>query len=454
MKKLILGAALLGLVGVSCSNDDDSTSNPSSTTNGSFTVTIENVAPLNAFLKSGVFNTPAGDTSPGPATPGKRYEFTIDAGRSQSLSFATMLAATNDAFFAPGNDGIALYDENGDPISGDVTDQVYLWDAGTEVNEEPSVGPNTVTNQAAPNTGVAENGNVLLMSDVANGEAFTFPAVNEIINVTVTHQSGTEFLISIEDLAGAELMTSVGGRVAPLSPGVYVVHGGNNPLFTEGEPDLGQGIENIAEDGDVTNLGAYTTENTGVTYPASPGIWVVSTEGTHPLFTEGVTDYGDGIEAIAEDGNVAILEANIPNLVGVIDGAIMNTPLGSSNPGPILPGSSYQFTFDAEAGDYLSFANMLAATNDVFIGTSDEGIALFDASGNAVSGDVTSEIYFWDAGTETNEEPAIGPNTVTNQLGADTGMEENGTVQLLSNINDGFTYPSVSSVIKVTITPN
>ena len=452
MKKLIFGAALLGLVGVSCSNDDDNTSN--TTTNGSFTVTIENVAPLNTFLKSGIFNTPVGDSSPGPATPGKRYEFTVDAGRSQSLSFVTMLAATNDAFFAPGNEGIALYDENGNPITADVTDQVYLWDAGTEVNEEPAVGPNTVTNQSGPNTGVDENGNVLLMSAVTNGETFAFPPVNEIISVSVTHQSGTQFLISIEDLAGAELSTSMGTRVAPLSPGVYVVHGGDNPLFTQGEPDLGQGIENIAEDGDVTNLGTYTAANTGVTYPASPGVWVVNTEGTNPLFTEGVVDYGDGIEAIAEDGNTAILGANILNLSGVMDGAIMNTPVGSNNPGPILPGSSYQFTFDAEVGDNLSFVNMLAATNDVFIGTSDQGIALFDTNGNAISGDVTDEIYFWDAGTEVNEEPAIGPNTVTNQSGADTGLDENNAVQLLSNVNDGFTYPSVDTVIKVTISAN
>lgn len=453
MKKLILGAALLGLVGVSCSNDDDNNSS-NTTPDGSFTVTIENIAPLNSFLKSGVFNTPFGDASPGPATPGKRYEFTVDAGRNQSLSFVTMLAATNDAFFGPGNDGISLYDDNGTPITGDVTDQVYLWDAGTEVNEEPAVGPNTVTNQSGPNTGVDENGNVLLMADVTNGEAFAFPAVEDIINVSVTHMGGTSFLISIEDLVGAELMTSMGARVAPLSPGIYVVHGGNNPLFTQGEPDLGQGIENIAEDGSVTNLAAYTADNTGVTYPASPGVWVVNTQGTNPLFTEGVADYGDGIEAIAEDGNVAVLGANIFNLSGVTDGAIMNTPVGSSNPGPILPGSSYQFTFDAQVGDNLSFANMLAATNDVFIGTSDEGIALFDANGNAVSGDVTSSIYFWDAGTELNEEPAIGPNTVTNQTGSDTGIDENQPVQLLSNVNDGFMYPSVNSVIRVTITAN
>src|SRR5680860_145476 len=173
----------------SCEKDEDV--KPANMAN--FTVTIENVAPANAFIGSGVINTPAGETEPGPATPGKKYEFTINAGRSHNLSFAVMLAATNDLFYAPGKDGIALYDDNGDPISGDVTDQVYLWDAGTEVNEEPAVGANTVTNQTAPNTGEEENGNVLRIKDVKNGVAFDYPKVDEVINVYVTHLEGTEF---------------------------------------------------------------------------------------------------------------------------------------------------------------------------------------------------------------------------------------------------------------------
>ena len=138
----------------SCDSDDDSTIvnlTPSETSN--FTVSIENIGSAYSFIDSGVFNTPVGDASPGPATPGKRYEFTVDAGRSQKLSFVTMLAATNDLFFAPDGNGIAFYDDNGDPISEDVTDQVYLWDAGTEVNEEPAVGPNTVGMQSGPDTG-------------------------------------------------------------------------------------------------------------------------------------------------------------------------------------------------------------------------------------------------------------------------------------------------------------
>ncbi|HYQ17099.1 MAG TPA: spondin domain-containing protein, partial [Polyangiaceae bacterium] len=162
-----------------------------------FTVTLENVATVKPFTSSGVFNTPVGAGAPGALTPGNKYEFTVDAGRKQKLSFATMLAATNDLFFGPSGDGIALYDDDGEPITGDVTDQIRLWDAGTELNEEPKVGPNTVSKQAAPDTGPAEHGDVVDIADTT--DTFDYPSADEVMTVTVTHLTGTEFKVTIEN---------------------------------------------------------------------------------------------------------------------------------------------------------------------------------------------------------------------------------------------------------------
>lgn len=451
MKKLFYFLLIFPLVLTGCDDDDDQGAPVSERT---FTVTINNVAETYDFIDGGVFNTPKDDANPGPATPGKEYEFTIHAGRSQNLSFATMLAATNDLFFGPDDSGIPLYDENGDPISGDVTDQVYLWDAGTEVNEEPAVGPNTVTNQPDVNTGEDENGNVLMIGDVTTGFDFDYPATSEIIQVTITHMEGTEFMVNILDLSTAQLETSEGTVDAPISPGVWVVHNGDNPLYTEGEPDLEQGLEAIAEDGNPSILGDYIENNHGVTFPISPGVWVVHNEGTYPIFSEGIEDYGDGLEEIAEDGNISVLEANLATLSGAIQSGVFNTPLNSNTAGPLLPGGSYQFTFEANRNDNLSLATMLAATNDIFLGTPGLGISLFNENGDPITGDITNQFSFWDAGTEVNEEPAVGPNTVTNQLAADTGIDENGTVQLLSEVDDGFTYPTVSQVVEITISSN
>ena len=53
---------------------------------------------------------------------------------------------------------IALFDSKGEPVSGDVTSSFTLYDAGTEVDEEPGVGPTQAPRQKAPNTGADEHG--------------------------------------------------------------------------------------------------------------------------------------------------------------------------------------------------------------------------------------------------------------------------------------------------------
>ncbi len=79
----------------------------------------------------GIFDTPDGAAAAGTAAPGDSYSFTFEAGHGDSLSFATMLVQSDDRFFGPDDGGISLFD--GDiPITGDVSDLVHLWDAGTE----------------------------------------------------------------------------------------------------------------------------------------------------------------------------------------------------------------------------------------------------------------------------------------------------------------------------------
>ena len=92
---------------------------------------------------------------------------------------------------------------------------------------------------------------------------------------------------------------------------------------------------------------------------------------------------------------------------------------------------------------------MFVQSNDLFYAPNGMGIKLFNQNGSPVVGDITSQIIFWDAGTEMNELPGFGLNQAPRQSGPDTGADENGTVRL---VNDGFNYPSVSEVIRVTIT--
>src|SRR6185369_14690615 len=248
----------------------------------SFTVTLENVSTSKSCTSTGIFDTPVGDTAAGPAIPGKSYKFTVNAGRKQKLHFATMLAATNDLFFAPTGDGISLYLDNGSPINADVTSQVYLWDAGTELNEEPFVGANTVTNQGTVNTGVADTNNkVRRIASVTEGFVFAYPPVTSLIKVTVTHTTGTLFDVTIDDLSTAALTTGdLVVHPSPISPGVWALSSSANVLFTEQAAAPAHGLEALAEDGKPAVLATYLAANAGITYPASPGVWLLHHAGT------------------------------------------------------------------------------------------------------------------------------------------------------------------------------
>jgi hypothetical protein len=88
----------------------------------------------------GSFNVPAGAEEPGPIHPGDAYELTLSAVAGDHLSFATMYGASNDWLFATSEQGIVLFDGE-TAVTGDVTGDVGLWDAGSELSEEPGIGP-------------------------------------------------------------------------------------------------------------------------------------------------------------------------------------------------------------------------------------------------------------------------------------------------------------------------
>ena len=87
-------------------------------------------------------NDPMGEVpGPPPIAPGGVFEFDVQAAPGQKLSFASMFVPSNDIFFSPGPEGITLWPEDGEPVSGDVTGSVHLWDAGTDPKASPARGP-------------------------------------------------------------------------------------------------------------------------------------------------------------------------------------------------------------------------------------------------------------------------------------------------------------------------
>ncbi len=420
-----------------------------------FRVRIENIAPW-TVLKSGLHATRTDGTT-GALSSGQAFELTITAGAKQSVSFAAMLGESNDWFFAPGGAGIALYDAEGAPRSGDVTDEVLLWDAGTEVNEEPAVGASTGPQQSAPDQGAPDpDATVRALGQtvaLSGGGTFAMPQVDEMIAVTLTPKNDRVFVLRVENVSMEDtLVTSQGSRSIHVSPFVWALHIAPYPLFDDGAPDRGEGLEYIAEAGRTATLAATMGELSGFHTPISPGAFVV-TAGDDALYSTGLADRGEGLERIAEDGNpmllVEAMAAAPPD--GAVDQGIFNIPAGLDEPGPARPGSAFEIDLTASPGDRLAFATMFGMSNDWFFGTDPAGLPLFDAVGVPVSGDVTSLIGIYDAGTELDEELAIGPNTGPQQPAPDTGrVDPVAQVRPLSVLD----YPrSAAAHLRVTIQP-
>ena len=210
----------------------------------------------------------------------------------------------------------------------------------------------------------------------------------------------TKFTVSVENISNPEGMTASNGDKFPfaLSPGLFVLSTKNAPLFTESKAARANGLEMQAEDGDPSGL-------------------VKSLEVMH----------------------------HASNLHGVF-----NTPVGAMAAGPIRPGDSYEYSFTAMRSMKLFTTMMFGQSNDWFYAPDAKGIALFDAKGNPVSGDVTNKLILWNAGTEVDEEIGIGPNQGPRQKGANTGADEHGVVR---RVQDARWTGKNAEFFRVTITP-
>ena len=223
--------------------------------------------------------------------------------------------------------------------------------------------------------------------------------------------------------------------------------------FAQGAP--GQGapaattftirVENIAR-GNALKL------STGKTAPfvSAPVLWAVAGGASNPLFVGGKPDAGLGLETLAETGNPGPLAGKIASAAGVVAAGVAARPLGAAADGPLTPGQAYELEITASPGQALSLAWMFGQSNDLFY-SNDRPIALFDAAGKPVTGDMTAQLSLWDAGTEVNEEPGLGPNQGPRQATPDAGTAEHGSVV---HVHDGFHYPRTGDVLRVTITPS
>lgn len=157
--------------------------------------------------------------------------------------------------------------------------------------------------------------------------------------------------------------------------------------------------------------------------PLSSGVYLTKKEG-FPLFFTNAQDFGDGLADIAGDGNPTRLLANLAESPLVLESGRLNA---------IPPGGSETITLEASFGTFFNFANMFVESNDLFYSFDDDGIHLFEPDGSPFNGDVTRLVWLWDVGTEQNQEPYTGSFQPPRQSAVGEGVEENRFVSLVND---------------------
>jgi hypothetical protein len=178
-------------------------------------------------------------------------------------------------------------------------------------------------------------------------------------------------------------------------------------------------------------------------------LWVIHTGGSNPIFAGGTRDTGEGLEPLAETGDPSKLVTALAGKSGVIATGAAARPVGAAHDGALTPGQEYEFQISVQRGHLFSTAWMFGQSNDLFY-SNDRPIDLFNAAGKPVSAELTARLSLWDAGTEVNEEPGLGPHQGPRQTTPDAGVTES---QGIAHVRDKYTYPRIGEVLRLTIAP-
>ncbi|WP_440135618.1 spondin domain-containing protein [Chitinophaga sancti] len=425
--KSIALAAILPFSLAACNKDDNNTNSSSQVT-----LTVENVLQSRPLVESGTFQ---GSGSPAVIQPGQSTTITFYAAKGEALSFATMYGASNDLFFAPANPGILVYDNMGNPIEGDVSDQVKLWDNGTRVNQKPGAG--------VTHPGVAESKNITEVTTL-DAEGNTYLAASKLVTASLKYNGNSSFTLTLKNTSGGT------ANETPLSPGVWSISyiaGGNllapNPLYQSGKPTA-NGLTDIAEAGNNSTLATYIQSITGIFTPLSPILVVIYNGIDNPIYKTGQVDAGKGLMLLAQKGNADTLAAYLRTVKGVKAAYVLPAPSTTV----LLPqisgakGGMVSMQIDVTTGDRLAIATMYGFSNDWFFASAGNGVDAMQ------KGDISNTLQLFDDGTAVNQFPGAG---VTQVNLAGTPLKESLPITAVPNPNAFTTLPDIAGIIKVNL---
>lgn len=353
----------------------------------------DSVAAVPTVARSGVFRIRAGakpeDVGGGSIAPSQAFDvqFLADEGAPR-LSFATRIATSNDVVVSSPATGIALFDDRGQPLSGrDVTADVILVEAGTEADEPPASGASQVVEPLLGDEIGGREGVVRRYTHATRA----LPLASKCIRATVT-EAGGALTFSFENVSTAE-----GAITTLMAPVFYATHVPTWRLFEDGAVDFGMGLELLAEDGSPRAL---------------------------------VTSYTGAVEL----GQVAGTAA------------------------PYAPTERAEFTITPDRRfPRLTIATMIVESNDAFIAMPPAGLALFEDDAlvtprraEALADELNRRLIVWDAGTEANEVPGVGPTQPLRMMSA--GSTTTQAVRRYVDRTNDLSGPMAGGFVDVSVT--
>jgi hypothetical protein len=429
MNKVRLGSVLAASAIVAITSCKKENGGP---INRSTTISVENVLNSKPLVESGTFQ---GSGESPLITPGHSVTIRFSAAKGETISFATMYGWSNDLFFAPENPGIAVYDPAGNPLGGDVSSQIKLWDNGTRINQAPGANVN--------HPGTPDNKPIIEVNGT-DAQGNTYLPASQLVQATLAYEGNSYFTLTLKNNSGGT------ANETPLSPGVWSVSyivGGNllnpAPLYTKNQPTA-NGLTSIAEAGNNQPLSTYISSITGIFTPLSPVLVVVYNDIQNPIYSVGENDRKEGLKDLAQKGNADILAAALKNKPGVKGVYVLAEPttrvllpsIGSA------PGGNVSQTISFEQGDRLAIATMYGFSNDWFFASKDNGVDPSD------KGDISNTIALYDDGTALNQYPGAG---ITQFNLAGTPLDESKAIAPVPNPNEFTTLPEVKNMIRVII---
>jgi len=304
------------------------------------TITFENVSTVKEYAQSSRFQ---GFGRNNEVEPGQEIQISFHAEKGQTLMFTTMYANSWDLFFAPENPGIKLFDNNGNPITGDVSSQVKLWDGGTKKNIDPR-------RPKASQPKVDEDKKV----NEINGKdgSYTYPKADEMMKLNLAYNAAdSRFTLTMHnntDKTNIQTLFSTG--VWAVSNSIDGKPVNDKPFYTPGEKSSME-LTPLAEEGKNMPLGDKVAANTGFYASLSPIVIAVYRGEQNPFLATGGKDIDNNLKGWTMSGETDNLKKSLESNPNVRSVHVISSET--------KPGKTSEATYNARRGDKIAFATKI-----------------------------------------------------------------------------------------------